>query len=74
MPKKQSNNQTEPLDETLDFDKPTFAFKPNEYHEWRQQGCYLVCKSCELIHAVYIGMDKLMVGLDSQGHPLFKNR
>jgi len=68
-----SNGQTEqPIEEI--YEKPDFIFKPNEHHEWRQEGPYCICKSCELIHAVYIGMDKLLVGLDDQGRPLFKNR
>jgi len=60
--------------ETLDFTKPDFVFKPNEVHEWRQEGPYLICKSCELIHAQHIGMDKLLVGLSDTGQPLFKKR
>ena len=67
-----SNGQTEPLNEI--YEKPDFIFTPNEHHEWVQRGPYLECKSCELIHATFIGMDKLMVGLDDQGRPLFKNR
>jgi len=60
--------------ELLNFDKADFVFKPNEQHSWRQQGCYLVCKSCEIQHAVYIGMDKLLIGLDDKGMPIFKKR
>ena len=60
--------------EVLDFTKPTFEFRPNERHDWRQQGPYLVCKSCEIEHASYIGMKKLMVGINEQGQPILKNR
>ena len=63
-----------PESETLDFNRPAFVFKPNEQHSWRQQGPYLVCKSCELQHAIYIGMDKLLVGLDESGRPILKDR
>lgn len=66
------NNQDDAIQETLDFSKPDFSFVPNENHAWRQQGPFLVCKSCEIVHAVHIGMDKLMVGLDSEGKPLLK--
>jgi len=60
--------------ETLDFTKPDYTFKPNENHNWRQQGPYLVCKSCEISHSTYIGMDKVMVGIDEKGQPLLKKR
>ena len=64
----------EPESESLDFDNPSFVFKPNEQHDWRQQGCYLICKGCELQHAVYIGMGKLLVGLNDKGKPIFVKR
>lgn len=60
--------------EQLDFTKPTYVFEPNEHHEWRQQGYYLICKSCELEHAVWVGSDKLLIGLNDKGQPIFKNR
>lgn len=68
------NNQNDEEQENLDFTKPNFVFKPNEAHEWRQQGPYLVCRSCELMHAVWIGMNKLMVGIDEKGKPVLKKR
>ena len=61
-------------EEILNFETPSFTFKPNEVHEWRQQGYYLVCKSCELLHAVWIGSDKMLVGLNEIGTPKFKSR
>lgn len=64
----------EPLEETLDFTHPDYTFIPKEVHDWRAQGPYLICKSCEITHAVYIGMEKMLVGLDSEGKPLFENR
>lgn len=60
--------------EELNFENPSFTFKPSEQHDWRQQGPYLVCKSCEIQHAVYIGMDKILTGLDSEGKPILKKR
>lgn len=67
-------NNEEPITETLDFSKPDFVFTPNENHEWRQKGYFIVCKSCEIMHAVFIGPEKIMVGLDEKGKPLFKKR
>jgi hypothetical protein len=42
-------------------------------HEWRQQGYHLVCHSCELSHAVYIGKKKLLIGINEKG-PVFEKR
>lgn len=61
-------------EEILDFGKPNFTFIPKEYHEWRQQGYYIICKSCELQHAIFIGMDKMLTGIDKKGKPILKNR
>jgi hypothetical protein len=74
MPKKFVSKNQLPDEEVLNFDKPDFSFIPSGDHRWRQQGPYLVCKSCELQHAVYIGSDKIMVGLDGNGKPILKNR
>jgi len=69
MKKNETNGK---LSETLDFNKPSFVFNPNENHEWRQKGPYLVCKSCELEHAIWIGMKKQMVGINDKGQPILK--
>lgn len=66
----ESNAETE----NLDFTRPTFEFKPQEHHDWRQQGPYLCCKSCELEHGVWVGMGKILVGLNEMGQPILKNR
>lgn len=63
----------EAISESLDFSKPDYEFKPGDYHEWHQRGPYCVCTSCEIEHAIYIGMDKLLVGLDEKG-PILKKR
>jgi len=60
--------------ETVDFDRPEFTFVPNGRHTYRQEGGYLVCKSCSLHHAVWIGMEKLMVGEMPDGTPIIKKR
>jgi hypothetical protein len=66
--------KTEPLNEVLDFNNPSFKFVPEGRHTYRQQGGYLVCISCEIQHAVWIGMDKIMVGEDEKGNPILKKR
>jgi len=61
-------------EEKLDFKNPDFEFIPSGNHEFRQQGPYLICYSCVLQHAVWIGMEKIMVGLDVDGKPILKSR
>lgn len=60
--------------EVLNFDNPDYSFIPKGYHEWRQRGPYCVCISCELEHAIYIGMDKLLIGIDEKGQPIIKKK
>lgn len=60
--------------EELDFNSPDYRFIPGGHHEWRQQGHFLICKSCELDHAVNIGPDKLLVGFDEENKPILKSR
>lgn len=60
--------------ETADLDQPAFKFIPTGRHSYRQEGYYLVCRSCELHHAVFIGPEKVMVGEDEKGTPILKSR
>lgn len=64
----------EPDTEALDFNRPDFTFLPKQHHDWRQKGPYLVCKSCEIEHGVWVGMDRILVGLNDQGQPILKPR
>jgi len=77
MPNKLSNQpeveDSEVQPEELIFNKEDVVYFPPGNHVWRQQGPYLVCKACELHHAVYIGMDKLMVG-EEDGTPILRDR
>lgn len=68
------NEETNAESEQLNFAQPSFEFKPKEAHDWRQQGPYLVCKSCEVTHAAWIGVEKILIGLNEQGQPILKNR
>ena len=67
-------DKNDEINETLDFSKPDFSFIPKGSHEWRQRGPYLVCKACDLEHATWIGMTKLMVGTKDNGDPILENR
>lgn len=51
-----------------------YEFIPSGLCKWRQRGPFLVCTSCELQHALHIGMDKIMVGEDENGKPIIKSR
>lgn len=84
MQKKQTNGQQENEEieevkddsenEVLDFNKPDFVFLPKANHGWRQKGPYLCCLSCEIEHAIWIGTEKMLVGLREDGTPILKTR
>lgn len=61
-------------EKAYDFDKPEFVFTPKGVHNWKQEGPYVVCRSCEIEHAIFIGMEKMMVGIDDEGRPILKPR
>jgi len=68
-----SDEEIKPDNEELNFNNADFTFIPKGNCQYRQEGIYIICQSCELQHAVFIGMEKIMVGLDSNG-PIIKNR
>jgi len=41
-------------------------------HQWVQRGPYLVCRSCPIEHAVYIGMNVRLIGFKDNGRPILK--
>jgi len=57
-----------------DFDNPEFVFTPKGVHNWRQESVYCVCRSCEIEHAIYIGPNKIMIGLKNDGQPNLVDR
>jgi len=69
-----NEEEIEEIKEELDFNKPDYIFLPKGIHNYRQEGFYLVCRGCELVHAVFIGKDKIMVGVDKEGQPILKKR
>lgn len=77
MSKTQKEPESQPIESLgseYDFNKPDYSFIPAGVHEWRQQGYYLICKSCEIEHAVHIGPNKLLVGFDNNQKPILKKR
>lgn len=74
MQEEQPKSEDNPITEDVNFNNPSYAFIPNGVHRYRQQGYFLVCQSCELSHAVFIGSKKIMVGEDKKGRPIIKLR
>jgi hypothetical protein len=72
MEPNETNKEDQPQEEVLDFTRPNYRFTPNEAHDWRQRGPFLVCKSCDIEHATYIGPGRLLTGLDEKGRPILK--
>lgn len=72
MDNQQENEK--PEEESLDFNRPDFTFIPKGIHEWVQRGPYLICKSCELEHAVWVGMQAQMIGIKEDGQPILRLR
>ena len=61
-------------EKAYDFDKPEFVFTPKGVHNWKQEGIYVICRSCEIEHALYIGPNKIMIGLKDDGQPNLVDR
>lgn len=66
------SNDEKPETEQMNFNKPDFEFIPKGNCQYRQQGPYLICYSCVLQHAVYIGMEKMMIGMNEKGPIIVK--
>lgn len=69
--KENEEEQVIPEDEVLQLE---YEFKPSALCKYIQRGPYLVCTSCELQHAVHIGIDKIMTGEDEHGKPILVKR
>lgn len=76
----QQNDDSEPEEEIkaeeekLNLDNPDFSFKPKGIHAYVQNGYFLVCNTCDLQHAIYIGPDHLLTGFSPNGEPILKTR
>ena len=71
MPAKQKTKQNNIVEE-LDFDNPDFKFEAKNCR-YKQQGPYLICQTCKVQHAVYIGPNRRMVGEKENGEPIIVN-
>ena len=61
-------------EQPYNFDNPEFVFTPKGFHNWKQEGPYICCRSCDVEHAIWIGMEKIMVGIDEESRPILKPR
>ena len=43
-------------------------------HRWVQKGIWLECKSCKFRHGFYVGINKILVGVDEEGNPILKDK
>jgi len=43
-------------------------------HRWVQKGIWLECKSCKFRHGFYVGINKVLVGVDEEGNPILKDK
>lgn len=68
------NDEVEEAKDEGEVLRKEYEFIPSGLCKFRQRGPYLICCSCEIQHAVWIGMDKLMVGEDESGKPIVRSR
>lgn len=65
--------EDKPETQVMDFNNPDYRFEAKNCN-YRQHGYFLACISCELEHGVFIGANKIMVGVDEQNRPIVKTR
>jgi len=68
---KENKDEVEEYGEVL---QKEFEWSATGDCRYKQRGIYLVCTSCEVQHAQFIGMEKIMVGEDKEGRPILKLR
>ena len=73
VPKNEEQSDIQPIIEEKNWETPDFTFIPKGTHLWIQRGYYLICTSCGLSHAVFIGPNSIMVGI-KDGEPIIKTR
>lgn len=69
-----SNDDVEEVQDDGEVLRKEYEFTPHALCKYKQRGPYLVCTSCELQHAVFIGIENMMVGEDANGKPIIKRR
>lgn len=72
--KQNEEEKDDSIIEDLDFNNPSFVYKPEANHGWKARGPYLVCTECIVEHGAWIGVNKLLVGFTEKGEPILKNK
>ncbi len=57
-----------------DFANSPHKFRLDKVHNWLQRGYYVHCTACPLEHGLWVGKDKLMVGIDADNMPILETR
>lgn len=70
----EENKQEQETHEEGEVLRKEYEFIPSALCKYKQRGPYLICVSCEIQHATFIGMDKIMVGEDNDGKPIVRSR
>lgn len=70
----EENKQEQEIHEEGEVLQKEYEFIPSALCKYKQRGPYLICVSCEIQHATFIGMDKIMVGEDNDGKPIVRSR
>lgn len=68
------DNQDQPIHDEGEIDYELKNKIPLTGHDWRQQGPYIICRSCPIEHGAYVGIDTTLVGIDEGGIPKFVKR
>lgn len=72
--KNEDIQEVEEVKAEVEVMQKAYEFTPSGTCTFRQRGPYIVCTSCEIQHANWIGMDRIMVGEDEKGKPILKSR
>lgn len=49
-------------------------FDNSIYGDWVQKGPYIINRSAKLTYAVFVGINKKLIGVDSEGKPILISR
>lgn len=71
-PEEEQDPQLAP--ETQEVDLSKLIPFTNSGHQWHQEGAYLICDSCMVRHAAFIGIDRVLKGFDEDGKMLIEKR
>ena len=62
------------FDELEEIRRRAIESVKNKKHVWKQKGPWIECQSCDYKHGHFVGVDKIMKGIDEDGNPFFEMR